>query len=247
MMNDYKSDALPTILHGPWPTPRAAIVDYCAGNLFSVVQACRHAGLSPCVTADAADLHSADAVILPGVGAFGEAMASLARLDLIGPLVDYAASGRPLAGICLGMQLLMSESEEFGRHYGLNILEGSVERLPATKETRIPNVGWRKIEPPRGETAWPHAALEETPLGAYMYFVHSYRVRPAKPSVALSETRFGQERFCSSVAQGNVWGFQFHPEKSGPLGLRIYRQIARLAVDGASRFEPTSPLLTRVA
>lgn len=241
----------PAILRGPWQAPKAAIIDYCAGNLFSVVQACRHAGLSPCVTASAVEIHEADVVILPGVGAFGEAIASLRRLDLIGPLVDYAASGRPFVGICLGMQLLMTASDEFGRHEGLNIIEGHVERLPASPLARIPNVGWRQIEPVAGnaasESSWRRAALSETPFGAYMYFVHSYRVRPAEASVALSETRFGDVRFCSSVARGNVWGFQFHPEKSGPLGLGIYRQIARRAAGGVEHQNMSPTTKSRAA
>jgi glutamine amidotransferase len=240
MTDTRESESTPDILAGPWPTPRAVIVDYCAGNLFSVVQACHHAGLSPTVTSQASDLFDADVVILPGVGAFGEAMASLRRLDLVHPLRDYVQAGRLFVGICLGMQLTMTASDEFGRHEGLNLVDGDVQRLPNSPDAsndshgdraaRIPNVGWRTIQPAAGEGHWRHAALRDTPPGAYMYFVHSFRVRPAQPSVVLSETQFGQERFCSSLAHDNVWGFQFHPEKSGPLGLGIYRRIAREAV-----------------
>jgi glutamine amidotransferase len=246
-MNELPLASQPVILRGPWPTPTAAVVDYCAGNLFSIAQACRHAGLSPRFVSSADELRDADAVILPGVGAFGEAMASLKRLDLIGPLVDFAASGRPFVGICLGMQLLMTASDEFGRHQGLNIVAGHVARLPPSPATCIPNVGWRKIEPLAGEATWRHEALRETPPGAYMYFVHSYCVRPADPGAALTETRFGLERFCSGVARGNVWGFQFHPEKSGPRGLEIYRQIARAVASSASTKNESSPLESQAA
>jgi glutamine amidotransferase len=207
---------------------RVAIVDYCAGNLFSVVQACVHVGLLPVVTSDRRQVMQCDALILPGVGAFGEAMASLARLDMIKPLCDFAASGKPFAGICLGMQLLMSESEEFGRHAGLGLIAGDVRRLP-DGAARVPNVGWRRIRPPRKAPNWSHASLCDLPSGAWMYFVHSYHVRPLDENVVLAETEFGQARFCSSLARGNIWAFQFHPEKSGPMGLTIYRRIASAA------------------
>lgn len=208
---------------------RAAVVDYAAGNLFSVVQACRFAGLATEITRSAGDILGADVVLLPGVGAFGEAIASLNRLDLVSPLKEYVKGGGFLVGICLGMQLLLSESHEFGRHAGLDLIPGDVRRLPATPDRRVPHVGWRPIVPPGGERGWRHASVADARVGDHVYFVHSYYVTPQDRAVVVSETEFGDFSFCSSLATDGVWAFQFHPEKSGPVGLRIYRRIAHEA------------------
>ncbi|MBI3011685.1 MAG: imidazole glycerol phosphate synthase subunit HisH [Candidatus Omnitrophica bacterium] len=209
---------------------RVAIVDYGMGNLFSVQQACAQAGLAAAVTAEPQTVLETDAVILPGVGAFGDAMAELTRRDLVVPLRDAVASGKPLLGICLGMQLLMSESHEFGRHRGLNIIEGEVVRLPVSAEepprrVKVPEVGWNPVWPVR-EDAWVGSLLEGIPAGACMYFVHSYYVRPVDATLILSTTTYGPITYCSSLQFGNVFGCQFHPERSGPAGLKIYRNLA---------------------
>lgn len=208
---------------------QVAIVDYQLGNLFSVKHACQHVGLQAEVTSDRQAILDADAVILPGVGAYGDAMACLTRLDLVGPLREVAAMGKPLLGVCLGLQLLMSESEEFGRHRGLDIIPGRVRRFDHPQGPRgslkVPHVGWEKIYRPRnaaGADRWQHTALSGQVDGQYMYFVHSYYVQPDDSSVALSESQYGDKRFCSAVERGNVVAFQFHPEKSGQHGLRVY-------------------------
>lgn len=217
------------------PEFSVAIVDYGLGNLFSVRQACEHAGLRPEITSDSGVITSADAVVLPGVGAFGDAMANLRKLDLISPIKDAAATGTPLMGICLGMQLLLSSSSEFGEHEGLDLVPGTVVRFPdptATTDFKVPQVGWNKVycvEMSRrspGDSSPTSFIMDGVPDGEYMYFVHSFYASPGDSStVALKSTYAGIE-FCSGIARGNIIGFQFHPERSGPPGLLIYRNFA---------------------
>lgn len=207
---------------------QVAIVDHGLGNLRSVEQACRAVGLSAAVTSDRRDILGAAAVILPGVGAFGDAMTTLSRLDLVTVLRDVAASSTPLVGICLGVQLLMRESTEFGQHQGLGIIDGTVERLlahgPDGRALKVPQVGWNRVDhTPVGADA---PMLAGVPDGAYMYFVHSYVVVPAEPVVATT-TRYGEREFCSAIAKGSVFACQFHPERSGPAGIRMYANLAR--------------------
>ena len=213
-------------------TPRVAIIDYGMGNLFSVGQACRAVELEGVVTSDAGEIQSADAVILPGVGAFGTAMGRLRSLGLVEPLRELAQGDKPLIGICLGFQLLMSESEEFGAHEGLGILAGSVERLGRPREgesiLKTPHVGWSRVQP-AGSCAddWAGTLMESVEPGEFMYFVHSYVVRPADGELALTTTRYGSVEFCSAINYRNVFACQFHPERSGRVGLGVYRNLAR--------------------
>lgn len=214
-------------------TRRIAIVDHGLGNLFSVLNACEQVGLNALITADPDLIMSSDAVILPGVGAFGDAMERLKRLGLIAPIRDYASSGKPLMGICLGFQLFFTEGHEFGHHTGLDLIPGSVERLEGTEEggltLKIPQVGWNSILPPAGAPGpahWTGTLLEGQPEGSYFYFVHSFFAKPADAQCTLSITRYGGIEFCSSASRGQIFGCQFHPERSGPSGLRIYQRLA---------------------
>jgi imidazole glycerol-phosphate synthase subunit HisH len=208
---------------------QVAIVDYGMGNLFSVRQACERTGMQPSITNSKKLISDASAVILPGVGAFGDAMQILDRLDLVRVLQDFAATGRPMAGICLGMQLLMTESYEFGRHRGLGLINGEVVRLPETKQgnkkLKVPNIGWSRIYS-AANRPWDGSLLEGLPDGAFMYFVHSYYPKPGADDVKLSFSRYGEFEFCSSVEKGNIFGCQFHPERSGTHGLSIYKRLA---------------------
>jgi glutamine amidotransferase len=204
-----------------------AIVDYGLGNLFSIQQACRAAGLEADVTDDSKQIASAKAVILPGVGAFGDAMKALARRDLVSPLRDYAHGGRPLFGICLGMQLLMDESEEFGHHAGLGLIPGTVERLPSGPGLKVPQIGWSRVQ--GDERVWTGTPLDGTRSNTFFYFVHSYYVRPRDPRSILAKSNFGNIDYCSAVRHESVFGVQFHPERSGPAGIAIYAGLARLA------------------
>jgi glutamine amidotransferase len=228
--------------------PEVAGVNYGMGNLFSVRQACQAVGLRAVITSEKETILGADGVILPGVGAFGEAMENLSRLDLIGPLRNAAESGKPLIGICLGMQLLMNESEEFGYHRGLGVISGPVVRFRNPRdglvELKIPQIGWNRIFRENGrqdcftETAsdpWAASPLERLQNGEFMYFVHSFYPVPEEPEVVLSVSRYGSIEFCSSLKQDNVMAFQFHPERSGPGGLHIYRNLAFMLRHRAER------------
>lgn len=209
--------------------PRVAVIDYGLGNLFSVRLACEEAGMRGTVTSDRSEIIAADAVILPGVGAFGDAMEALRRADLVQVLRDVAATGMPFVGICLGMQLLMTRSEEFGLHEGLGLIVGDVVRLDAgrTATVKVPHVGWSTIREP-ADGIWRGTLLDGVAGGAHMYFVHSYAVVPQDESLVLSRTQYGPNDFVSTVRKANVFACQYHPERSGGDGLRIYRNLSSI-------------------
>jgi imidazole glycerol-phosphate synthase subunit HisH len=210
---------------------KVVIVDYEAGNLFSVLNACKTVGLEPIITSKVKEIVNANALILPGVGAFGAAMDNLHRLDLIHPLRDFAASGKPFMGICLGMQLLFSESEEFGNNKGLNLIEGAVLKFSSTSKTgkivKVPQIGWNQIFLNRRSIeSWDGTPLEHVANGDFMYFVHSYYACPVSDHHILSITDYGGVQYCSSVVKDNLFATQFHPEKSGKEGMKIYQYWA---------------------
>lgn len=207
--------------------PRVAILDYGMGNLFSVLHACRAVGLDGAITDDAHTIENADAVIVPGVGAFGDAMETIRQKGLVEVLREVAASGRPFVGICLGMQLLMSESHEFGRHRGLGIVPGEVvpfqDPMEEARRLKVPNVGWRRIHPHRPWNA--DSLLQEVADGQHMYFVHSFRCVAEDGDMVEAVADYGDMHFCAGVRRGNVTGCQFHPERSGPGGLKVYENL----------------------
>jgi glutamine amidotransferase len=192
-----------------------AIVDYGMGNLRSVQKALERVGQAAEVTGDPDRVASAPAVVLPGVGAFGACMQNLLRLGLAEPVSAAIAAGRPFLGICLGMQLLFEESEEFGPVRGLGVLRGRVVRFAPDPARKVPHMGWNELRVARRV---PHLAGIES--GASVYFVHSYYPVPADPAVVATMTAYGPE-FASSVAHENVFACQFHPEKSQRVGLRL--------------------------
>ncbi len=200
---------------------KTCIVDYGMGNMFSVLRACSNAGLDAVLTADRKELEGADAVILPGVGAFGPAMENLNRLDLVNPLKYFCASGRPFMGICLGFQLLMTESEEFGITRGLDIIKGAVRKFPVpnSEGAKVPQIGWNAIKKYR---SWDGTVLEGLADGEYMYFVHSFYVVPDSQKMACTSTSYAGIEYTSSISSGSVFACQFHPEKSAWNGLKIY-------------------------
>ena len=222
------------------PEPSVAIVDFGMGNLFSVKHACEQVGLQATVSASSDEILAANAVIVPGVGAFGDAMASLHRLDLVEVLKEVAASRKVLVGICLGMQLLMTKSYEFGQHYGLGVIEGEVVRFEGhvngVGRSKVPQVGWNRVYQV-GNGAWNGSFLEGVPDGEFMYFVHSYYTKPVDSSLVLSTTRYDGTEFCSSLRKGNVFACQFHPERSGHEGLRIYRNLAKHVAQSMMRVQ----------
>lgn len=210
-----------------------AIVDYGMGNLFSVRRACEVAGLKPVITQRRQEIEQCRGLILPGVGAFGDAMSALRQMDLVSYIRDYAASSRPIVGICLGIQLLMSESSEFGCHEGLGLIPGTVVRFSDIgfegRRVKVPHIGWSRIMPPRDPvdaSCWKGSLLDGVEAGEHLYFVHSFHVLPELPSVVLSTTTYGNITFCSTLRYRNITAFQYHPERSGEKGLRIYRNLA---------------------
>jgi len=217
---------------------KVAIVDYGMGNLYSVLRACEHVGIPAEITNDPAAVKAAPAVILPGVGAFEDAMKELDARKLTAPLKDAPASGRPFFGICLGLQLMMEKSFEFGTWDGLGLVKGTVTRFEAPvgeegEKLKVPQVGWNTIHRPGGEASrWKGSLLEDLPDASRMYFVHSYYVRPTDAGVVASTSRYGQIDFCSSVRVDNLFGCQWHPERSGTEGLQMYRNFARAIENG---------------
>lgn len=216
------------------------IIDYGMGNLFSLERVIAHLGGRAVISNDTAAIESAERLILPGVGAFGDGIRNLRSNGLDRAIENFIGSKKPLLGICLGMQLLMSESEEHGRHEGLGVVSGRVVRFlePDPKDVfyKIPHVGWNALKyPPRPDgnginvhnpgNSWEKTILGKVREGAFVYFVHSYTVVPSERDVVLSETVYGRDRFCSALRKGNVWGCQFHPEVSGEIGLRILREF----------------------
>lgn len=195
-----------------------AIIDYGMGNLRSVGKALERAGGDvSLLSSPPAGGRRADGIVLPGVGAFGDAMDNLRSAGWDVWIRDALAAGTPFLGICLGFQLLFDRSEESGGAGGLAVVPGEVRRLPAT--VTVPHMGWNQIRPTR-----PTPLLEGVKDGDYAYFVHSYCARPADPAAAAAVTDYGGD-FVSAIARENVWGVQFHPEKSQSVGLRILRNF----------------------
>ncbi|WP_295127407.1 imidazole glycerol phosphate synthase subunit HisH [uncultured Chitinophaga sp.] len=207
---------------------KVVIVDYQLGNLFSVKQALLNVGLDVVISSQADDINDADAVVLPGVGAFADAMSNLAKMGLVDPLKNYIAGGKPFMGICLGLQLLFTNSEEFGDSKGLDIIPGTVKKFKPSPEfpvLKVPQISWNQIGKPEGRS-WDDSPLGESKEGEYMYFVHSYYVEPQDHKVALTETTYGDVKYVSSILKKNIFACQFHPEKSAEEGLKIYKRWA---------------------
>ncbi|MBI3953485.1 MAG: imidazole glycerol phosphate synthase subunit HisH [Chloroflexi bacterium] len=196
-----------------------AIVDYGAGNLRSVTKAVARLGYAPAVTADPGEVAAAGALILPGVGAAADTMANLRQRGLVGPIVEFIGSGRPFLGVCMGLQALLTGSQEGGWEPCLDIVPGVVKRLPAGR--KVPHMGWNQVRQVQA-----HPVLRGIPEGADFYFVHSYYTEPQDPAVIAGRTEYGVD-FCSLLIRGNVIGTQFHPEKSGEVGLLLYENFLR--------------------
>jgi len=203
-----------------------AIIDYKMGNLRSVAKAMEKVGAEVLVTAKAKDLKRARAIILPGVGAFGQGMKHLKESGIIPALLEEVKSGKPLLGICLGLQLLFTESEEHGRYKGLDIIKGEVKRFP--QNIKVPHMGWNNVKSKVKSQKSKIDILKGIPDSAYFYFVHSYYVVPEDKSIIVATTEYGIE-FASVIQKDNIWGVQFHPEKSQELGLRILRNFVKIS------------------
>ena len=199
-----------------------AIIDYGAGNILSVQKALDHIGCENVVTSDASVISGADGAILPGVGSFGDAMDHLSAGGLVGAVKEFAASGKPFLGICLGLQVLFDASEESPEAAGLSVFPGSVRRFPADIGLKIPHIGWNSIEYDRECPIF--KGLSDHP---YVYFVHSYYLQAKDESVVSAVADYGM-KFHAAVWKDNVFATQFHPEKSGSVGLQILRNFAGL-------------------
>lgn len=203
--------------------PTIVIVDSGVGNLWSALKAVRRFAPSAYITEEAAQVETADAIILPGVGTFKAGMDGLRVRGLIEPIQTAAKRGVPILGICLGAQLLLERGYEFGEHEGLGIIKGSVARFPTLPAgVKVPAIGWQEVAPAGHLKAKMLFAGITKP---FFYFVHSYVLMPSEPESSLAGTTYGDYAYCAVVGERNVYGTQFHPEKSGEAGLQLIRNF----------------------
>jgi imidazole glycerol-phosphate synthase subunit HisH len=204
-----------------------AIIDYKMSNLHSVQAACNKVGLSSIITSKENEILSAKIAILPGVGAFGEAINQIKLLKLDEAIYKFIDTGKQFVGICLGFQLLFEKSEEFGNHSGLGIIQGEIKKfkpqqIDSTKYP-VPQIGWNKII--KNDLYWEDTLLQDNDSDDFMYFIHSYYVLPFNKDIILSTTNYGDYEYCSSMNYKNIFASQFHPEKSGMTGLKVYTNL----------------------
>jgi glutamine amidotransferase len=205
------------------------VVDYGMGNLLSVTRALEHCGADVKVTADPDIIRKSSRVVLPGVGAFGDGMSELRRQSLDEVMREVAALGTPLIGICLGMQMLLDESEEFDLTTGLGLISGRVEPVPATTadgyKQKIPHIGWNALALSSGRKSWKGTLLQEVKPGEEVYFVHSFMAIPYNPDHLIADCLYGGMRVTAAIGRDNIFGCQFHPEKSGEVGLKVLKRL----------------------
>lgn len=207
---------------------RIVIVDYGVGNLYSLIRAFKFFGIEVIVTEDAETLNRADGIVLPGVGSFEAGMRGLKIRGLEKKLFDIAESNKPMLGICLGAQIMLTQGHEFGIFKGLDIIKGKVIHFPGLADNeKIPHVGWNTILPYK-EDSWPGTILNSFNKNDQVYFVHSYILEPESKENILALSTYGGYTFCSAVKKGNIYGCQFHPEKSGQVGLKIIENFINL-------------------
>ncbi|MGQ0684319.1 imidazole glycerol phosphate synthase subunit HisH [Bradyrhizobium sp.] len=207
------------------------VIDYGIGNIFSVRRALEHCGADVQLSSTETEIAAADRIVLPGVGAFADGMKGLRDRGLIDVVSRFAATGRPILGICLGMQMLATSSEEFGEHEGLGLIPGRVIKVPDTtvegRLHKIPHIGWSELFPVSGEN-WAATILEDTPEATPVYLVHSFHLVPHDPADLLANCNYGGHHITAAVRSGNIFGAQFHPEKSGKAGLQMLAAFLRL-------------------
>jgi glutamine amidotransferase len=205
------------------------VIDYGMGNMLSVQRGIEHCGASVSITDNHEEIRSASRVILPGVGAFDHAMKALKDQGLIEVIHEVAQKGTPLLGICLGMQLLLDESEEFGITKGLGLIPGRVVSIPyrtvSGEPHKIPHIGWNELIPTDSKVNWDKSILRNIGSNKSVYFVHSFMVMPEKKSNRIANCVYGGHEVVAMIARDNITGCQFHPEKSGEVGLNILRNF----------------------
>ncbi len=211
------------------PAPEITVIDFGVGNLLSVQRGLEHCGARVEITSDPARVRASSRVVLPGVGAFSNAMKALHELQLVDAVQEIAKRGTPLLGICLGMQMLMDESEEFGITPGLGLIPGRVVPVPAVTTDglpqKIPHIGWNGLIPAEGHTLWNCSLMDDVHPGDAVYFVHSFMAVPTDQAHRSADCLYGGNRVAGVIQSRNVTGCQFHPEKSGPVGLSILRRF----------------------
>lgn len=211
---------------------RVTVIDYGMGNLLSVTRAFEYCGAEVLLGAQPGSIRNADYLVLPGVGAFADGMAELAQRDLVEAIRDFATKGNPFLGICLGMQMMLDSSDEFGLHEGLGIIPGKVIAIPSTgvdgKPHKIPHIGWNELTPPGNSISWDSTILAGVPVGTSVYFVHSFAADPEKHEHRLADCDYNGRVISAAIRDGVLYGSQFHPEKSGKTGLSIIQNFLQL-------------------
>ncbi len=205
-----------------------AIINYGMNNLYSVQNAFKNIGIKSVITDDHDKILKSKMAVLPGVGAFGEAIKNIKKKKLDKTIYKFIESGKPFFGICLGMQLLFEQSEEFGISEGLNIFEGNVIKFESSLRRKliVPHVGWNKIS--FNNSNYPNSVMRNNKNNDFMYFVHSFYVVPKCKDIELTSTIYQDKRYCSAITKENITAFQFHPEKSGDAGMKIFFEIKKL-------------------
>ena len=210
-------------------TPEVTVIDYGVGNLLSVQRGLEHCGAKVIFTTDPEKIFVAKLVVLPGVGAFANAMQSLERLGLVAVIRELAQLKTPLLGICLGMQLLFEESEEFGLTTGLGLIPGRVIAVPdhtlSGATQKIPHIGWSALQPSNAKADWQHSLLQDNRSKDAAYFVHSFMAVPTDPAHRIADCLYGGHKIPATIGRDQITGCQFHPEKSGEVGLKILRRF----------------------
>lgn len=213
--------------------PSVAVIDYGVGNLLSVTRALEVCGARVALVHTASEIERATHLVLPGVGAFADGMAGLGERGLIEPIRAYAATHKPFLGICLGMQMMLDVSEEFGEHAGLGLIPGRVVHIPKTDEHgrphKIPHIGWSELLHGPQAVRWDRTIMDGIVEGSDVYFVHSFMAMPTDQSHRLAETSYHGRIVSGVIQSGNMFGCQFHPERSGAVGLRILKNFCALS------------------
>lgn len=209
-------------------TRKIIIVDYGVGNLRSLIRAFEHFDADVAISEDPKELAKSAAIVLPGDGTFKAGIEGLKVRGLTGTVKDFATSKRPILGICLGAQILMTVGFEFGNYKGLNLIPGRVVKFPNGRE-KIPQIGWNQLILPTGRS-WDNSILAGIKSSSFVYFIHSYIMEPKNKKDILANTTYGGLTFASAIARGNIYGCQFHPEKSGETGLAIIKNFINLAI-----------------
>ncbi len=212
---------------------KVVVVDYGIGNVFSVCNALKLIGADPILTRSETEIKSADRLILPGVGAYARAMEALQKFGLVDLLSSYRETGRPFMGICIGMQVLMELSEEFGEHKGLGFIPGKVSKISEVQEdgtkVRVPHISWAPLDSPSVEGAWKGTPLEDVEgKNLSFYYVHSFHCKPSNTSNLLAESHYGGQKITAAIRHENLFGLQFHPERSGKTGQLVLNSFMAL-------------------